>query len=169
MPAAALLNKLANKLVGPSATLPAGHEPFPSRLTVLLSLVLFLVCLVVGALAAQFPYSWMLPLTQGFMYPLVGVVLACVVVDRGCSFTLLEPQLADSDSRAVHRKLTQPNHIYRRNLTNTILLVIISLVALPILYLNDWYPDLTQDVIQSSTDTVVSYSLELDWQSTPRF
>ncbi len=72
--------------------------------------------------------------------------------------------MLDTNSRAV-RKLTRGNHDYRRNLANTILLVVISLVALPILYLKDWYPDLTQDVIQSSTDTVVSclpYPLDLD-------
>ncbi len=90
MSAAALGNKIANKLVGPSATLPAGHEPFPSRLTVLLSLALFLVCLVVGALAAQYPHAWMLPLTQGVMYSLVAVVLLCVVVDSECFSRFLD-------------------------------------------------------------------------------
>ena len=84
MLAAALLNKL----VGP---LPAPQELFPSRLTVFLSLALFLVCLVVEALAAQYPRPWMIPLTCGIMYTLVLVVLACVVFDRGC-FSLVKSQ-----------------------------------------------------------------------------
>ena len=88
MPAAALL---PNKPVGPSAAPSAPHEPFPSRLTVRLSLALFLVCLVEGALAAQYPRSWMVPLTYGIMYPLVLVVLACVGFDRGC-FSLVKSQ-----------------------------------------------------------------------------
>ncbi len=84
MSAAALLNKLAKKLVGPSATLPGSQEPFPSRWTVLLSLASFLACLVAGALAVQYPYPWTIPFTQGFMYPLLVVVLTCVVVDSKC-------------------------------------------------------------------------------------
>jgi len=87
------------------------------------------------------------------MYTLVLVVLACVVFD-------------------LYRKLTGSNHIYRRNLTNTVLLVTISLVTLPILYLKLWYPDLIQDEIQSSTDTVaevyfpsITVFQRADWSS----
>ncbi|KAK3904055.1 hypothetical protein C8A05DRAFT_32193 [Staphylotrichum tortipilum] len=43
---------------------------------------------------------------------------------------------------------------YRRNLANTVLLVVISLVILPVLYRKFWQPALLQDVIQSNRDTV---------------
>lgn len=48
-------------------------------------------------------------------------------------------------------------------MANTVILVLISLVMLPILYLKFWYPALLQDVIESSMDTVVSCPLGQGW------
>ena len=45
---------------------------------------------------------------------------------------------------------------YRRNLCNTVLTVCLSLLVIPLLYNFLWYPNLIQQVLQFSEDTVVS-------------
>jgi hypothetical protein len=128
--------------------------------------------LVVLALAAYYPRSWMLTLTQGVMFSLAGVVLLCVISDcwrGGCFSQCPSPspypgsQPIGSDSWAVRANRQRQTYDYRRNIAYTALLVIISLAMLPVLYLKVWYPALLQDVIQSSTNTVVGCLLGQDW------
>ncbi|KAI0901157.1 hypothetical protein F4806DRAFT_183142 [Annulohypoxylon nitens] len=112
---------------------------FPSTRTLLVSLLSFILCLLIGTVAAVNKQP-----------PDIQIVISSILVALVILFCFL-------DVRNYQQKRNIPggnNVRYARNLGNTVATSIVTLIAIPLLYLYSWYPGLNQDVITTTKDTV---------------
>jgi hypothetical protein len=79
---------------------------------------------------------------------LSGLVLLRAVLD-------VVPRTSGQEATNASKPASQPNNKYTRNGGNTVVVTIVTLVAMPLLYYYTWYPALTHSVIMFSKDSVV--------------
>ncbi|KAI1410001.1 hypothetical protein F5Y13DRAFT_202628 [Hypoxylon sp. FL1857] len=111
----------------------------PSMRTLLISLMSFILSLLLGTVAAvQKELPEVLVIVSSILVVLVVLL---------CFFDWLK-------RRRVGAGHLGPLPAYARNLGNTVLTSIITLITIPLLYQYVWYPGLNTDVITTTKDTV---------------
>ncbi|KAI1135791.1 hypothetical protein F5Y05DRAFT_421172 [Hypoxylon sp. FL0543] len=111
----------------------------PSTRTLLISLMSFVLSLLLGTVAAvQKELPQILVISSSILVVLVIFL---------CFLDWLK-------RRRAHARNLGPLPAYARNLGNTVLTSIITLIAIPLLYQYVWYPGLNTDVITTTKDTV---------------
>ncbi|KAI2465618.1 hypothetical protein F4781DRAFT_424665 [Annulohypoxylon bovei var. microspora] len=111
----------------------------PSTRTLLVSLISFVLCLLLGTVAAV---NKQLPDVQ----IIVSSILFALV-----TFLFFLDWL---NRRRANARGLGPVPAYARNLGNTVITTMVTLIAIPLLYMYTWYPALNQDVITITKDTV---------------
>lgn len=118
-----------------------------TRGTVVLSLMGFLLYLVVGLLAINFP-------TQDFRIAVRATsIVLFLVLGLKVAYDLRQPPASNAK--------------YDRNLANEMLVVMISLIVLTALYEKRWYNKLTTMVVKVRQDIVVGSLTEVSRESAP--
>ncbi|KAI1214344.1 uncharacterized protein F4807DRAFT_455984 [Annulohypoxylon truncatum] len=115
---------------------PDGHR-LPSTRTRLVSLIGFILCLLIGTVAAVQKQS-----------PNIQIIISSMLVALVIFLCFLD---------ILNRRRYNPRDgvpVYARNLGNTVSTSIVTLIAIPLLYMYAWYPALNQDVITTTKDTV---------------
>ena len=125
----------------------------PNGSTVLWNLLGFIVLIAFGCLAVLCPSKAALILC-GVTAALVSVSLAVITALDLCSG--LDTRNPHITFGLVLTKVGPPLRIYRRNLSNTVLTVFITIPFMTILYSCLWFPKLNKEVMQITADTVVS-------------
>ena len=126
------------------------HNGKPSSHIVVWTLFTFMVFLVIASLAVKFPKHW-LKVAFVSVSSIASFALTIFVWRdlRGSKITCGVP-------RKVSQKLTALDQgEYRRNLGNSILTVLFTIIILTAVYSLVWYPDLNALVLQLREDIVV--------------
>lgn len=125
----------------------------PHGSTVLWSVLGFIVLILFGCLAVLYPSEPILILcgiTAAFVFISLAVITA---LDLKSGMDARKPQVS---FRLMLSKIGPPSRIYRRNLSNTVITVFITIPFMTILYACLWFPNLNKEVLQITADTVVS-------------
>lgn len=132
------------------------RDSTPRASTVLWSTICFVAFVISGGFAVGYPKPWMRLLVLAFnsiIFVVLAILIAIDFLHHG------KPSKIYSVLRAAIYEIILGRRVYRRNLANTILVFISTVVTMTVLYEFVWYKGLNLWILQTWQERIVRYAL----------